>query len=115
MIETQQFAGASKSNTSFLTPFERRLAVRDVENRFRDRLPRQRLRRPEADADLLPAPQRHDDPRLGDDWVREVAIDSVGEGAEERNREGDLDQPRRGGGHAPKSSRGAERRFRAEN
>ena len=28
MIETQQFAGASKSNTSFLTPFERRLAVR---------------------------------------------------------------------------------------
>lgn len=28
MIETQQFAGASKSNTSFLTPFERRLAIR---------------------------------------------------------------------------------------
>jgi phosphatidylglycerophosphate synthase len=28
MIETQQFAGASKSNTSFLTPFERRLAVK---------------------------------------------------------------------------------------
>ena len=28
MIETQQFAGASKSNTSFLTPFERRLAPR---------------------------------------------------------------------------------------
>lgn len=28
MIETQQFAGASKSNNSFLTPFERRLAVR---------------------------------------------------------------------------------------
>ncbi len=28
MIETQQFAGATKSNTSFLTPFERRLAVR---------------------------------------------------------------------------------------
>ena len=28
MINTQQFAGASKSNTSFLTPFERRLAVR---------------------------------------------------------------------------------------
>ena len=28
MIETQQFPGASKSNTSFLTPFERRLAVR---------------------------------------------------------------------------------------
>ena len=28
MIETQQFAGAGKSNTSFLTPFERRLAVR---------------------------------------------------------------------------------------
>ena len=28
MIDTQQFAGASKSNTSFLTPFERRLAVR---------------------------------------------------------------------------------------
>jgi len=26
MIETQQFAGASKSNNSFLTPFERRLA-----------------------------------------------------------------------------------------
>jgi hypothetical protein len=26
MIETQQFAGATKSNTSFLTPFERRLA-----------------------------------------------------------------------------------------
>ena len=26
MIETTQFAGASKSNTSFLTPFERRLA-----------------------------------------------------------------------------------------
>ena len=26
MIDTQQFAGASKSNTSFLTPFERRLA-----------------------------------------------------------------------------------------
>ena len=28
MIDTQQFAGASKSNSSFLTPFERRLAVR---------------------------------------------------------------------------------------
>lgn len=28
MIETQQFAGASKSNTSFLTPFERRLAIK---------------------------------------------------------------------------------------
>jgi CDP-alcohol phosphatidyltransferase len=28
MIETQQFAGASKTNTSFLTPFERRLAIR---------------------------------------------------------------------------------------
>jgi archaetidylinositol phosphate synthase len=28
MIETQQFPGANKSNTSFLTPFERRLAVR---------------------------------------------------------------------------------------
>ena len=28
MIETQQFAGANKSNTSFLTPIERRLAVR---------------------------------------------------------------------------------------
>ena len=28
MIETQQFPGAAKSNTSFLTPFERRLAVR---------------------------------------------------------------------------------------
>ena len=28
MIETQQFAGASKTNTSFLTPFERRLAAR---------------------------------------------------------------------------------------
>jgi hypothetical protein len=28
MIDTQQFAGASKSNTSFLTPFERRLAPR---------------------------------------------------------------------------------------
>jgi archaetidylinositol phosphate synthase len=28
MIETQQFAGATKSNTSFLTPFERRLAPR---------------------------------------------------------------------------------------
>ena len=28
MLETQQFPGASKSNTSFLTPFERRLAVR---------------------------------------------------------------------------------------
>jgi archaetidylinositol phosphate synthase len=28
MINTQQFAGANKSNTSFLTPFERRLAVR---------------------------------------------------------------------------------------
>jgi archaetidylinositol phosphate synthase len=28
MIETQQFAGATKSNTSFLTPFERRLATR---------------------------------------------------------------------------------------
>jgi len=28
MIETQQFPGACKSNTSFLTPFERRLAVR---------------------------------------------------------------------------------------
>src|SRR5215467_8573619 len=26
MIETQQFAGASKSNNSLLTPFERRLA-----------------------------------------------------------------------------------------
>ena len=30
MIETQQFAGASKVNTSFLTPFERRLAKRVV-------------------------------------------------------------------------------------
>jgi hypothetical protein len=28
MIETQHFAGASKSNNSFLTPFERRLATR---------------------------------------------------------------------------------------
>src|SRR5262245_26355796 len=28
MIETQQFAGASKTNTSFLTPLERRIAVR---------------------------------------------------------------------------------------
>jgi archaetidylinositol phosphate synthase len=28
MTETQQFPGANKSNTSFLTPFERRLAVR---------------------------------------------------------------------------------------
>jgi archaetidylinositol phosphate synthase len=28
MIETQQFAGATKSNTSLLTPFERRLATR---------------------------------------------------------------------------------------
>lgn len=28
MIETQQFAGAAKSNSSFLTPLERRLAVR---------------------------------------------------------------------------------------
>lgn len=28
MIETHQFAGANKSNTSFLTPFERRLAVK---------------------------------------------------------------------------------------
>lgn len=28
MIETQQFAGATKSNSSFLTPLERRLAVR---------------------------------------------------------------------------------------
>ena len=28
MIETQQFAGATKSNTSFLTPYERRLATR---------------------------------------------------------------------------------------
>jgi phosphatidylglycerophosphate synthase len=28
MIETRQFPGASKSNTSFLTPFERRLAIR---------------------------------------------------------------------------------------
>ena len=28
MIETQQFAGATKSNTSFLTPYERRLAIR---------------------------------------------------------------------------------------
>lgn len=28
MIETQQFPGASKTNTSFLTPLERRLAVR---------------------------------------------------------------------------------------
>jgi archaetidylinositol phosphate synthase len=27
MIETQQFAGANKTNTSFLTPLERRLAV----------------------------------------------------------------------------------------
>lgn len=27
MIETQQFAGATKTNTSFLTPFERRLAT----------------------------------------------------------------------------------------
>jgi phosphatidylglycerophosphate synthase len=30
MIETQQFAGANKSNTSFLTPLERRLAARVV-------------------------------------------------------------------------------------
>jgi archaetidylinositol phosphate synthase len=30
MIETQQFAGANKSNTSFLTPFERRLAIRVI-------------------------------------------------------------------------------------
>jgi archaetidylinositol phosphate synthase len=28
MIETQQFAGASKTNTSFLTPLERRLAIK---------------------------------------------------------------------------------------
>src|SRR5678815_5153534 len=28
MIETQQFAGAVKTNTSFLTPLERRLAIR---------------------------------------------------------------------------------------
>jgi phosphatidylglycerophosphate synthase len=28
MIETQQFAGATKTNTSFLTPLERRLALR---------------------------------------------------------------------------------------
>jgi len=28
MIETQQFAGAAKTNTSFLTPLERRLAIR---------------------------------------------------------------------------------------
>jgi len=28
MIETQQFAGATKTNTSFLTPLERRLAIR---------------------------------------------------------------------------------------
>lgn len=28
MIDTQQFAGATKANTSFLTPLERRLAVR---------------------------------------------------------------------------------------
>lgn len=28
MLETQQFAGATKSNSSFLTPLERRLAVR---------------------------------------------------------------------------------------
>jgi phosphatidylglycerophosphate synthase len=28
MIETQQFPGATKTNTSFLTPFERRLAIR---------------------------------------------------------------------------------------
>ncbi len=28
MVETTQFAGATKSNTSFLTPLERRLAVR---------------------------------------------------------------------------------------
>ncbi len=28
MIETQQFAGATKTNNSFLTPFERRLATR---------------------------------------------------------------------------------------
>ena len=28
MLETQQFAGATKTNTSFLTPLERRLAVR---------------------------------------------------------------------------------------
>ena len=27
MIETQQFAGAAKTNTSFLTPLERRLAT----------------------------------------------------------------------------------------
>ena len=30
MIETQQFAGASITNTSFLTPLERRLAIRVV-------------------------------------------------------------------------------------
>ena len=28
MIDTQQFAGATKANTSFLTPLERRLAIR---------------------------------------------------------------------------------------
>ena len=28
MIETQRFAGATKTNTSFLTPLERRLAVK---------------------------------------------------------------------------------------
>jgi len=28
MIQTQQFAGGTKTNTSFLTPLERRLAVR---------------------------------------------------------------------------------------
>ena len=28
MIDTQQFAGATKTNTSFLTPLERRLAIR---------------------------------------------------------------------------------------
>ena len=28
MIETHQFAGATKTNTSFLTPLERRLAIR---------------------------------------------------------------------------------------
>jgi len=30
MIETQRFAGATKTNTSFLTPLERRLAVRVI-------------------------------------------------------------------------------------
>jgi phosphatidylglycerophosphate synthase len=30
MIETQQFAGATKTNTSFLTPLERRVAIRVV-------------------------------------------------------------------------------------